>query len=81
MPCGQRLKPLLGEEVNRLREIGELICTEEVAEKLKGMGSRTIDEKLRRPKEVEGLKRKYHRHKHSLLYQNIPVKGKELDPC
>jgi Integrase core domain. len=73
-PCGQRLKPLLGEEVWRLRGLGELTCTDEVAEKLKRIGSRTIDEKLRHQKEVEGLKRKYHQHKHPLLYQKIPVK-------
>ena len=34
-PCGQRLKPLLSEEVHRLRELGELICSDEVADKLK----------------------------------------------
>ena len=73
-PCGQRLKPLLSEEVNRLRGLGELICSDEVAEKLKRIGSRTIDEKLRHQKEVEGLKRKYNRNKHPLLYQKIPVK-------
>jgi len=46
-PCGQRLKPLLSEEVKRLRELGELICSDEVADKLKIISSRTIDEKLR----------------------------------
>jgi len=73
-PCGQRLKPLLGEEVDRLRGLGELVCTDEVAQKLKRISSRTIDEKLKHQKEVEGLKRKYHRHKHPLLYQKIPIK-------
>ena len=46
-PCGQRLKPLLSEEVKRLRELGELTCSDEVADKLKIISSRTIDEKLR----------------------------------
>lgn len=73
-PCGQRLKPLLSEEVNRLRGLGELICSDEVADKLKRIGSRTIDEKLRHQKGVEGLKRKYRQRKHPLLYQKIPVK-------
>ncbi len=73
-PCGQRLKPLLSEEVHRLRELGELICSDEVADKLKRISARTIDEKLRHQKEVEGLKRKYRQNKHPLLYQKIPVK-------
>jgi len=73
-PCGQRLKPLLCEEVKRLRELGELICSDEVADKLRIISPRTIDEKLRHQKEVEGLKRKYHQNKHPLLYQKIPVK-------
>lgn len=73
-PCGQRLKPLLSEELHRLRELGELICSDEVADKLKRISPRTIDEKLRHQKEVEGLKRKYHLKTHPLLYQKIPVK-------
>ncbi len=70
-PCGQRLEPLLNVEVERLRELGELNCTDSVAEKLKMISPRTIDEKL---KEKELLKRKYHRKRHPLLYQKIPVK-------
>jgi hypothetical protein len=73
-PCGQRLKPLLIEEVHRLRELGELICSDEVAEKLRRISTRTIDEKLRHQKELEGLKRRYHQKRHPLLYQKIPVK-------
>jgi hypothetical protein len=73
-PCGQRLKPPLSQEVQRLRELGELICSDEVADKLKRISARTIDEKLRHQKELEGLKRKYRRSKHPLLYQKIPVK-------
>src|SRR3970040_217233 len=73
-PCGQRLKPLLSQEVKRLRELGELTCSDEVADKLKRISARTIDEKLRHQKEVEGLKRKYRRKSHPLLYQKIPIK-------
>lgn len=73
-PCGQRLKPLMSEEVDRLRELGELMCSEEVAQKLKRISARTIDEKLKHQKEIEGLRRKNRRHKHPLLYQKIPVK-------
>ena len=73
-PCGQRLKPILRREVKRLRQLGELRCSDEVAKKLEAISSRTIDEKLRHQKEVEGLRRKYHRKRHPLLYQKIPVK-------
>jgi hypothetical protein len=73
-PCGQRLKPILREEVKRLRQLGELRCNDEVGEKLEAISPRTIDEKLRHQKEVEGLRRKYHRKKHPLLYQKIPIK-------
>ena len=55
-PCGQRLKPLLSLKVQRLRKLGELRCSDEVTEKLKGISPRTIDDKLKHQKEVEGLK-------------------------
>jgi len=45
-PCWQRLKPLLVTEVNRLRKIGELKCSNKVAKKLLKIWARTIDEKL-----------------------------------
>ena len=60
--------------MGRLRALGELLCSDEVAGKLERISARTIDEKLKHQKEVEGLKRKYHRKKHPLLYQKIPVK-------
>jgi len=52
-PCGQRLKPILRNEVQRLRQLGELGCSDEVAGKLRAISARTIDEKLRHQKEVE----------------------------
>jgi hypothetical protein len=73
-PCGQRLKPLLKTETDRLRKLGELNCSEETAEKLKQISFRTIDEKLKHQKEVERIQRKYHHKIHPLLYQKIPVK-------
>ena len=42
-PCGQRL-----------RQLGELGCSDEVAGELRAISARTIDEKLRHQKEVEG---------------------------
>ncbi|GFP33025.1 hypothetical protein HKBW3S42_01336, partial [Candidatus Hakubella thermalkaliphila] len=58
-PCGQRLEPLLKTQVERLRELGELNCSDEVAEKLKRISPRTIDRKLKHQKEVLHRKRKY----------------------
>jgi len=73
-PCGQRLEPLLKTEVDRLRKLGELSCSDKVAEKLKKISFRTIDEKLKHQKEIERIRKKYHKKVHPLLYQKIPVK-------
>lgn len=73
-PCGQRLEPLLKQEVERLRRLGELRCCDEVAQKLKTISARTIDEKIKRQKEMEGLRRKYNHKRHPLLYKKIPIK-------
>lgn len=79
-PCGQRLTPLLKGEVDRLRRLGELPCSDEVAEKLKRIGSTTIDQKLKHHK--EGLYRSRRRSKpkfSSLLYQKIPTRLNDWD--
>lgn len=73
-PCGQRLIALLKTETERLRKLGELKCSDEVADKLRKISFRSIDDKLRHEKEVEHLKRKYHKSNNPLLYQKIPVK-------
>ena len=51
-PCGQRLKPLLETETEKLRNLKEIMCSDEVSEKLKKMGIATIDRKLKHEKEV-----------------------------
>lgn len=73
-PCGQRLHPMLKTEVERLRQFSELSCSDEVAAKLKRISPKTIDRKLKHQKEVEHLKRKYHKKNHPLLYQKIPTR-------
>ena len=73
-PCGQRLETSIKNELDRLRAIKEVDCSDIVAGKLKEMGSATIDRLLRHEKEVERMKRKYHHKRHPLLYQKIPVK-------
>ena len=71
--CGQRLKTSLENETDRLRELGELDCSDDIAEKLKQMGSATIDRKLKHIKQIELAKAKY-KKRHPLLYQSVPVK-------
>lgn len=73
-PCGQRLAPLLRTEVDRLRRFGELVCSEEMATKLKSVSPSEIDRTLKPHKEKERLKQKYEHKLHPLLYQKIPVK-------
>ena len=73
-PCGDRLAPLLSDEIERLRKLSELVCSDEVASKLKTISSRTIDTKLAHHKEDIGLGEKYKRCIHPLLYQKVPVK-------
>lgn len=73
-PCGQRLEPLLKTETDKLRLLKELNCSDVVAQKLKQMGSATIDRKLKHQKEIELIKKKYRRKVNPLLYQKIPVK-------
>ena len=73
-PCGQRLAPLLPIEVDRLRRLKELSCTDTVAAKLARISPSTVDRALRHTKEVERMKRKYHKKIHPLLYQKVPVK-------
>lgn len=73
-PCGQRLEPLLKEEVDSLRKLKELACSDTVAGKLKEISSASIDRKLKHQKEIELLNRKYSKKKNPLLYQKIPVK-------
>ena len=74
-PCGQRFAPILKEQVDNLRELGELAVPDEVAEKLKRIAPATIDRKLKHQKEVLHLKRKYGRSRNPLIYQMIPVKA------
>ena len=72
--CGQRPKPLIETEVDRLRKQKEIRCSDKVAEKLKKISFRTIDEKLKHQKEVERLRNKYRQRNNPLLYQKIPLK-------
>jgi len=79
-PCGQRLKPLLEVETDRLREFGELQISDEVTLKLKVMSPATIDRKLKHQREFLYLSRSKSGPKPaSLLRQKIPIKLTQWD--
>jgi hypothetical protein len=78
--CGQRLKSILETEVERLRSLGELKVSDEVALKLEGISSATIDRKLRHQREVLHLLRSKGGPKPgSLLKQKIPIRLTDWD--
>ena len=79
-PCGQRLKPILEVEPDRLRELGELKVSDEVALKLRTISSATIDRKLKHQREVLHLLRSKGGPKPgSLLKGKIPIRLTEWD--
>ena len=73
-PCGQRLVTLLKDETDRLRKLGEINCSDEVASKLKRIGPATIDRRLEHEKEVWRQKRRYKKNFNPLLSQMVLVK-------
>ena len=73
-PCGQRLKTLIKDELEKLRNLNEVFCSDIVAEKLKQIGTATIDRKLKHEKEVLMLGRKYVKKNTSTILNLIPVK-------
>jgi len=78
-PCGQRLEPMLKEQVNNLRNLREFVISDEVTEKLKRIAPATIDRELRHQKEVLHRNRKHHRGNNPLIYQEIPVRAGDWD--
>ena len=79
-PCGQRLEPLLKDEIDRLRILKELVCSNETADKLKNISSASIDRKLEHEKHVLWQKRKYKKNLNPLLCQMVPIKtSDEMD--
>lgn len=71
--CGQRLKPMIADEIERLRKQKEIICSDQIAEQLKAIGIATIDRRLKHEKEVLLINRK-NRERNPLLSHQIPVK-------
>ena len=79
-PCGQRLKPLLEAEVDRLRKLEELEVSDKVALKLKKISSAIIARKLKHQREVLHLLRSKGGPKPvSLLKQKLPIRFTQWD--
>ncbi len=73
-PCGDRLVPILQREVFRLRNLRELVCSDEVAKKLMQIKSTRIDELVSHEREVLKLSRNRNPKTHPSLYGKIPVR-------
>lgn len=73
-PCGQRLAPILREQMDRLRASGGLKCSQHVAGLLQEISPKTIDRLLARERKVRCLKPHRRPPVHPLLYQRVPVK-------
>ncbi len=80
-PCGQRLKPLISTEVERLRELGEINISERIVKELKKISSATIDRRLKERKKIMALslRQSNSAKPKSLLYQKIPVRLNDWD--
>jgi hypothetical protein len=76
-PCGQRLVPLLREQVPRLRQQGWWQCPEEVAAKLVRISAKTADRLLAPQRRRLRLDRRRGRSMRRLLLEQIPLKVAE----
>jgi hypothetical protein len=80
-PCGQRLKPLLETELDRLRRLKEIEVSGQMAEKLRTVSPATIDRLLRPKKEAWKLHHKSGTKGPGLIAKKIPLRmgtGKSL---
>jgi len=78
-PCGQRLKPLVEEELGRLRSLGELKVDEKTARQLQRVSSATIDRLLTAKKTEWIAQRRYGRAGGNLIAKKIPLKMTDWD--
>jgi len=78
-PFGQRLKPMVEEEMERLRVFGELEVDKGKAKKLKRVSPATID-RLLAPKKAEWISQKrYGRLGGNLIARKVPLKLTDWD--
>ena len=74
LPCGQRLRPLISTELDRLRRLGELEVSAKTAEKLRTVSPATIDRLLRPKKQEWKLHRTYSVKGPGLIAKKIPLR-------
>jgi len=73
-PCGPRLAAILREQVDPLRELGELQCDDTVAALLKKASPSTLDRLLAHERSVKQPRLPRRAPVHPLMYQRVPVK-------
>lgn len=73
-PCGQRLKPLIETEAEKLRKLEEIECSDETMRKLKEISIATIDRKLQHTKKEALIGLKYKKKNETTLLNSVPVK-------
>jgi len=78
-PCGQRLKPLVEEELERLRSLGEIKVDEKTACQLRRVSPATIDRLLTSKKTEWIAQRRYGRVGGNLIAKKIPLKMTDWD--
>lgn len=78
--CGQRLKPAIETELERLRQFGELHISDETAKQLKSISSATIDRRLKTPRKKIGPHASFSTTRPgSLLKNKIPIRLTDWD--
>ena len=73
-PCGQRLRPLIQTELDRLRRLGELAVSAKTTEKLRAVSPATIDRLLRPKKQAWKLHRLCGVKGPGLIAKKIPLR-------
>ena len=78
-PCGQRLKPIIETELDRLRSFGEINISDIDAQLLKKMSSATIDRKIKEIRSNKQHSQFTTTKPGTLLKQNIPIRLTDWD--
>jgi hypothetical protein len=73
-PCGQRLRPVIRTELDRLRRLGEIAVPDQTAGKLKRISPATIDRLLQPNKRELKAKGRYRRASTGLIAKRIPLR-------
>lgn len=73
-PCGQRLRPMLEEMINKLKFFKELSIPDDATKKLLKISSTTIDVKLKKYKTMARRKLNSTTKPGSMLKQHIPIR-------